>query len=299
MRIYMACPAPPRSLKGNRVTAARWAGLLRELGHRLTIAQDYDGTPCDALIALHARKSYPAVAAYRRRYPQGPLIVVLTGTDLYRDIRKSKWAQQSLELADRLVLLQPCGIDELANQLHGKARVIFQSAKPVVVQRSRYRRYFEVVVLGHLRHEKDPFRTALALRLLPENDQLRAAATAHLLHPAEISRPRARRLLARADLLVHSSRLEGGANVISEAIANGVPILASRIPGNVGLLGSGYPGYFPVGDTTALARLMARARLDAAFYARLRDWCAKLKPQVDPARERAAWHDLLDELTPP
>src|SRR5262245_17271609 len=101
MRIFMACPAPPRSRKGNRVTAVRWARILRGLGHRLTIGRLFDDSPCDLLIALHARRSFEAIIRYRRRFPEGPLVVALTGTDLYRDIRTSGKARRALELADR------------------------------------------------------------------------------------------------------------------------------------------------------------------------------------------------------
>src|SRR5438094_9971635 len=148
MKIFLACPAPPHSRKGNRVTAVRWANLLKDLGHRLTIGQEYKGGH-DLLIALHARKSYEAVRAYRRFHPEGPLIVALSGTDLYRDIRTSRHAQRSLELADRLVLLQPEGVKELAIWLRCKARVIYQSAEPVQPRPATKDRCFEVCVLGH------------------------------------------------------------------------------------------------------------------------------------------------------
>jgi glycosyltransferase involved in cell wall biosynthesis len=90
--------------------------------------------------------------------------------------------------------------------------------------------------------------------------------------------------------------MEGGANVISEAVVEGVPVLASHIPGSVGLLGPPYPGYFPVGDTEALARLLHRAETDAAYYARLRRWCSRLAPRFTPAREQRAWRRLLGEV---
>jgi putative glycosyltransferase (TIGR04348 family) len=317
MRIFMACPAPPRSRKGNRVTAVRWARLLKDLGHRLTIAREYDGRPCDVLIALHARRSAEAVRRYRRQAPHGPLIVALTGTDLYRDIRTSRRAQRSLELADRLVLLQPRGLDELPARLRDRGRIIYQSSEPIRKPPAKDPRVFEVCVLGHLRHEKDPLRTALALRLLPASSRVcvthagealsafwaRRARAAEARDPryrwlGEVSRTKAQRLLARSRLLVLSSRMEGGANVISEAVVNGVPVLASRISGSIGLLGAGYPGFFPVGDTRALARLLLRAEDDAPFYARLQEWCARLVPLFDPARERAAWESLLGELVP-
>jgi putative glycosyltransferase (TIGR04348 family) len=314
MRIFMACPAPPGSRKGNRVTAARWAAILQHLGHRLTIAADFDRRSCDLLIALHARKSYPAIVHYRRTHPEGPLIVALTGTDLYRDIRTSRRAQRSLELADRLVLLQPGGLDELAQHLRPKARVIYQSAEPAWVLHNS-RPGFRVIVLGHLRSEKDPFRAAYAVRRLPAHVPIRLTHLGEALSEAmerraqslmhkepryrwlgEVSRTAARKRLAASDLMVLSSRMEGGANVLSEAIANGVPVLASHISGNVGILGPRYPGYYTVGDTAALAELLRRAWEDSAFYARLEEECVALRPLVEPERESAAWRKLLREI---
>lgn len=317
MKIFMACPAPAHSRKGNRVTAVRWARILRDLGHQLRIAQEYDGASCDLLIALHARRSYPAVMRYRRLHPHAPLVVALTGTDLYRDIRRSARAQRSLCEADRLVVLQRLGIEELPASFRAKARVIHQSAQPLRIKPPVDTRSFEVCVLGHLRHEKDPLRAALALRHLPADvpvrvthagealsadwaRRARAAATRDSRYRwlGEVARGRARRLLARSRLLILSSRMEGGANVISEALAEHVPVLASRIAGSVGLLGAGYPGFFPVGDTRALARLLSRAASEPRFYARLKEWCVRLAPLVEPARERAAWSELVQELFP-
>jgi putative glycosyltransferase (TIGR04348 family) len=315
MQIHIACPAPRHSHKGNRVSAVRWADLLRQLGHRVRIGQGFNGQSCDVLVALHARRSFPAILAYRKFHPDAPLVVVLTGTDLYRDIRTSRHAQQSLRWADRLVLLQPLGIRELRAPLRPKARVIYQSAAPLASPPPKSEHYFEVCVLGHLRYEKDPLRTALAVRQLPAGSRVRALHAGEALTPGwakralqaeakdaryrwlgEISRLRARRLLARSRLLVLSSRMEGGANVISEALAQGVPVLASRIPGSVGLLGGTYPGYFPVGDTAALARLLRRAETESAFYRELENGCRRRRRLVEPTRERAAWDYLLREL---
>jgi putative glycosyltransferase (TIGR04348 family) len=310
----MACPAPAKSRKGNRVTAVRWARLLRQLGHRVVIEQEYRDGSCDLLIALHARKSFASARRFCELHPRAPLIVALTGTDLYRDIRTSKRAWYSLQIAKRLIVLQSCGLKELPARLRPKTRVIYQSAQPLRRRPAKNPRFFEVCVLGHLRAEKDPLRTALALRLLPEARRIRVlhageALTAKLAKQAhaamgrdsryfwvgEVSRGEARRLLARSDLLVLSSLMEGGANVIAEALVQGVPVLASRISGNVGMLGERYPGYFPVGDTEALARLLQRAESDPKFYAQLLEKCAALAPRFEPARERAAWEELLEE----
>lgn len=315
MNILIVTPAPQGSRKGNRVTALRWAGLLRQLGHRVVLRQEYHGEPCHVLVALHARRSFPAIDAFRNAHPDGALILALTGTDLYEDIRTDGLAQRSLELASRLIVLQPCGIAELPQHLRVKARVIYQSATAPRLPGAPKRNVFQVCVLGHLREVKDPFRTAHAVRLLSVSSSIRVLHIGSALSPEmeeqarreQETNPRYRwlgdrprwqalRLLARSRLLVLSSHLEGGANAISEAIAAGVPVLASRISGSIGLLGPNYPGYFPVGDTAALAALLERAETDKQFYVTLQRWVARLKPLVEPARERRAWKDLLREF---
>src|SRR5262245_2510700 len=103
MKIILVTPAPPGSRKGNRVTALRWARLLRELGHRVAIQQEYRGERGHLLIALHARRSFPAVRAWRQKYPDGPVILALTGTDLYGEIQTDADARRALDLATRVV----------------------------------------------------------------------------------------------------------------------------------------------------------------------------------------------------
>src|ERR1041385_5227029 len=128
MRIDLVTPAPPGSRKGNRVTALRWARRLRELGHRVEVREEYTGGGPDCLIALHARRSYPSVAGFREGHPTRPLIVALTGTDLYEDLPGSREALRSLELADRVVALQPLAAEALPARLRPKGRTIYQSA---------------------------------------------------------------------------------------------------------------------------------------------------------------------------
>jgi len=314
MKIFMACPAPAGSRSGNCVTAKRWARFFKELGHRVVIRQNYQMDECDVLLALHARKSFPAVARYRRHVPDGPLIVALTGTDLYRDFRRSPQARQAVAAADRLVVLQPQAVEELPAWARPKARIIWQSAVPLRAASSP-RKAFEVCVLGHLRPVKDPFRTAQALRLLADDLPIRVTHAGGAISEAagrrarrlmaadrryrwlgEVSHTDARRIVARSHLLVVSSHMEGGANAASEAIVAGVPIVSSRIGGIRGLLGDDYPGFFPVGDTRALAGLLARAATDGAFYQDLKTRCIKRAPLLTPARERSAWQTLLAEV---
>jgi glycosyltransferase involved in cell wall biosynthesis len=112
-----------------------------------------------------------------------------------------------------------------------------------------------------------------------------------------LSHENAVELLARSQLLALTSRLEGGANVISEAIALSVPVISSLIPGSLGILGTDYPGYFPVGDSAALQEQLQRAESDDEFNRDLKEWVARLQPLVSAAREREAWESLLTELS--
>lgn len=314
MNIRIVCPAPPRTLYGNRISALRWARVLRELGHRVAIQAAYDAKPCDLLLALHAKRSAPAVFEFHEQHPDKPVIVALTGTDLYRDIHHSRAAQRALDIATRLVALQPLACEQLAPNLHRKLRVIYQSVDKTPGPVTRPDRKFQVCVIGHLRNIKDPFRAAMAARSLPVDSRIqvvhagaamddRMSRRAHLEEQrnpryrwlGEISRSKARRLIAASHLLVLSSQMEGGANVISEAVVDRTPVLASRIPGSIGLLGADYPGFYPFGDTAALRSLLLRAETDKNFYKDLTSRCAKLAPLFEPQRERTAWRQLLSE----
>ena len=270
---------------------------------------------CDLMIALHARRSHASMVRFRERHPNLPLILALVGTDLYGDIHTDASAQESLELADRFVVLQPMGIRELPERLASKARVIYQSVQPPPGKFTPKKNVFEVCVLGHMRPVKDPFRTAMAARSLPSSSRI------HVLHAGadlsgdmeEIARAetslnsryrwfgnlphwKSMRLLARSRLLSLTSESEGGANVVSEAIACSVPVVSSRISGSIGLLGEDYPGYFTVGDTQQLATMLHRAETDEGFYNTLKSWCDRLRPLFKPADERRRWDELLKEF---
>ncbi|MFN2646793.1 MAG: TIGR04348 family glycosyltransferase, partial [Burkholderiales bacterium] len=164
-RLFIVTPAGAGLRNGNRHTALRWAALLRASGHRVNVAVDWQGEACDALIALHAKRSHRSVARYRQANPNGALIVALTGTDLYRDLPESAEARASLEAADRVIVLQEAALAELAAPIRDKARVVYQSARPRVTHAPPDR--FRIAVVAHLRAEKDPLRAAAALARLP------------------------------------------------------------------------------------------------------------------------------------
>jgi putative glycosyltransferase (TIGR04348 family) len=296
------------------VTALRWAGHLRALGHRVALAEAWRGEPCDVLVALHATRSHPSVVRYRERRPRAPLVVALAGTDLYGDLPGSPEARRSLELATRVTVLQPLGLDRLPAGVREKARVIVQSARaaravpaPPDVLRA--------CLLAHLREVKAPFLAAEAVRRLPPRSRWQVLHLGAALDPAAGARARAeaagnpryawlgdrpRRealgLLAGSAALLVTSRLEGGSNAVSEAVAAGVPVISSRVDGSVGVLGEEYPGYFPPGDADALAATLLRLEDDPSFRSALAAGVARVRPLVEPGRERAAWRSLLAEL---
>jgi putative glycosyltransferase (TIGR04348 family) len=310
MRIALITPYGAAHRNGNWHTAARWTRFLREAGHTVRVQVEWDDRPADLMLALHARRSFPSVRAFAERFPSRPLLLALTGTDLYRDIHEDRDAQQALELAHRIIVLQDRGVDELAAHLAAKTRVIYQSA-PDIARLPSPPDTFEVLVIGHLRTEKDPFRVALATAYLPEQSRIRVthlggALSEEMAETAELAQTKLPRWhwagdvphktvlkrLARAHLMVISSVMEGGANVICEALAADVPVLASRMPGNVGMLGEDYPGYFPVGDEKQLAALLSMAESDPDFYADLKRHArlrrSLLRPEQEASRLRQA-----------
>jgi len=313
----LVCPAAPGSRTGNRATALRWAAKLRAMGHRVRIGEEYLGQPCDILVALHATKSAASVRRSFETNPKRPIIVALTGTDLYRDLPENPKAQQSLAVAWRIVVLQPLAIARIPETWRRKARVIYQSAVPLANPNPPDSDHFDICVLGHLRDEKGPFRAAAASRLLPASSRVRILQAGRALTPGyeqdarheqsenpryrwlgELSRTEARRLLASSRALALTSTMEGGANVVSEAVVNAVPVLASRIDGNIGLLGRDYPACYDVGDTSALAELMSRMERDPAFQQELKNCSKRLAPLFSPERELESWRDLLESVEP-
>ena len=316
MKIRLVTPTPKALLDGNRVTARRWARMLRQLGHRATVGRHFDGDFCDLLIALHAVKSFDSIRRFREEHPTKPLVVVLTGTDLYRDLHHRPEVRESFQLATHVVALQEQALRELSAAVRKKTFVIYQSAEPVPGKPSPPKGSFRVCVVGNLRPEKDPFRAALASRRLPASSRIKILQVGEALSPGmenkaleeTQSNPRyrwmgalpygkTRRLVAGSHLVALTSRMEGSSNVLSEALISSVPVVASQIPGLMGTLGEKYPGYFPLGDTRALARQLRKAEVDESFYQDLQSHCARLSSLVDPQREQESWGKLLEKIS--
>lgn len=322
--VVIVSPALAQANNGNWRTAQRWQELLSDHAPvRITAAwPDAQAGEDTVMLALHARRSAEAIAAWAQAHPGRGLAVVLTGTDLYQDIASDPSAQRSLALAQRLVVLQDQGPSALPAQHRAKARVIFQSTparEPLAKPDDR----LQAVMVGHLRAAKAPDVLWDAARRLRERSDIRITHIGDGEGEPELARrarataetcpgftwagalPHAQTLEAirAAHVLVHTSAMEGGAHVVMEAVRCGTPVLASRVPGNVGMLGIGYEGYFPAGDGRALAELLLACRAtqqDPAqgLLARLGAQCALRAPLFDAAAERTALLSLLDELEP-
>jgi putative glycosyltransferase (TIGR04348 family) len=334
--VLIISPALAIANNGNWQTAWRWSRMLASHFEPF-IAQQWrneggrreapGGQPFEAMLALHARRSADSIAAWAKARGTTSdakgLGVVLTGTDLYRDIQTDAVAQKSLGLAHRLVVLQECGPAALPPDVRHKARVIFQSStsrRTLAKSPERLR----AVMVGHLRDEKSPqtlFEAARMLKAYPDilidhigdpldealGEQARATALVcpnyrwlgGLAHEATRGR------IQRAHVLIHASTMEGGAHVVMEAVCSGTPVLASKIDGNIGMLGGHYPGYFELGNAQALAALLVRIRkcqltagtaLKDPFLTQLQTHCIQRAPLFEPMAEQEALISLVNDL---
>ena len=286
--------------------------MLRDR-YKVIVQSEWRGEPCEAMVALHARRSAASIDAFHRA-GLGGLGVVLTGTDLYGDLPGSAETARSLDIADHLVVLQDDALRHLTGRWRRKATVIYQSA-PGVASRARPRDRLACVAVGHLRAVKDPGTLFNAWAMLPPELPIRmthigAALDADLGKAARalaridkryryvgaLPHGLARAAIARAHVLVHPSVAEGGANVIVEAVTSGTAIIASRVSGNVGMLGERYPGYFDAGDAVGLAASLVRACVDGGYVRDLSRACNSRKPLFAPAREARAIRALAAAL---
>jgi putative glycosyltransferase (TIGR04348 family) len=314
--IVIVSPALQDANNGNWQTAKRWAALL-SAHYRTRIIQQWPDAQAqsdDTLLALHARRSAASVAAWHAQHGSQGLIVALTGTDLYRDIHTDTQAQASLDAAARLIVLQPLGINALKPQYHAKTHVVLQSTTP---RKTLHKtpRLLRAVMVGHLRDEKSPqtlFAAAQLLRVrkdihiehigagldanLTQDAINTVAACANYHWAGALKHTQTRTKIQRAHVLVHTSKMEGGAHVVMEAVCSGTPVVASDIAGNVGMLGNDYSGYFPVGDAQALAQMLERCKDEPAFLDHLKQQCALRAPLFAPQAELSALLQTIQSL---
>jgi len=323
--VVIVSPALAAANNGNWQTAHRWQEFLRQGGPARIVQRwpDADAAQDELMLALHARRSADSIQAWSLSRPGHGLAVVLTGTDLYRDIAVDAAARKSLEAAQRLVVLQASGVQALPVAFRPKARVIYQSTTELAPA-PKPATHLQVVMVGHLRDVKSPDTLFEAARLLSARGDIRIDHIGEAQEPGWAERARAtqaacpgyrwrgplphdeaRQAIREAHVLVHTSAMEGGAHVIMEAVCSGTPVLASRVDGNVGMLGSDYQGYFEHGDAAGLAALLVRCtvarRPDGIDHTPtlldvLRAQCTLRAPLFAPAAERAALLQLVKEL---
>jgi putative glycosyltransferase (TIGR04348 family) len=314
-RIALVTPALADANNGNWQTARRWAAMLAPAFEVQPMREWRDGDEA-LMLALHARRSAASIAAWRAaRGPAAPLVLALTGTDLYRDIDSDASAQRSLVLADRLIVLNELGAERLPAALRAKAHVVLQSCPARQPLAYKPRRHLRAVTVGHLREEKDPLTLLRAAERLAHRSDIRIDHLGAALDPAlgdaarttmarcpgyrwlgGVHHGEARRRIRAAHVLVHTSRMEGGAHVVIEALRSGTPVVASNIDGNLGLLGRDWPALFEPGDDAALATLLEKARDEPDMLARLQTAAARRAPLFTPEAERAALRSVLDPL---
>ncbi len=313
LRIGIVSPGGKHVRNGNRTTALRWAKLLRGLGVHVFLEEAWSGREADMLVALHAGKSRASIERFAREAADRPLLIAATGTDIYGPL--SPTVAASFACADRILVLQPLATDRLPEELRSRSRVLYQSVPRPARLPERPEDRIEVCVIANLRPVKDPLLAARAARRLPRSSTVQVTLIGGALDAAleaetqaelarnprfswagELTRTRTLERLARSHVLVSSSRVEGGANVLFEALAFDVAILATRIEGSVGILGPSYPGLYEPGDDEALARLLARFESEDAYRTRLVAAGRRLAPLAEPTREREAWGALLAEL---
>jgi putative glycosyltransferase (TIGR04348 family) len=317
--VVIISPALQDANNGNWQTAWRWSKMLGQQ-HEVRIAQAWHPESAgsdELMIALHARRSAASIAAWHAHRGSRGLIVALTGTDLYRDIHTDTQAQASLDAASQLIVLQELGLEALPKRHHAKTQIIFQST-PSRKTLLKTARHLNAVMVGHLRDEKMPQTLFEAARLLRDEPRIRIthigagldeklaqdaikteATCPNYIWARALNHMQTRVKIQRAHVLVHTSKMEGGAHVIMEAVCSGTPVIASRMDGNVGMLGSSYDGYFPVGDASALAALMRRCHAERAFLDHLSSQCAFRAPLFSPLTEQIALLRLAaDALSP-
>ncbi|MCC6586848.1 MAG: glycosyltransferase [Bryobacterales bacterium] len=317
MKIRLVVPDSSLASSGDVVTAKRWAEIFYALHHEVTLGEPGEDTACDVLVAIGAAACAAEVHQSYRAAPQRAVVVAITGPDLEVMARQPA-VNASIELATRIVTFQAATVDLLPRPVRHKVSVIFQSAVRLKAQVLPRRDCFSVIAVANLRDHKQPLLIAEAARLLPTSSRIRiehyGAAIDGQIHEqvrretlengryhwsGEVAHRDLRKRLASSSLLVNTARIDDGANAISEAAVDQVPIVASRVAGNIGVLGESYLGFFSARSAEDLAHQLQRAETDEAFYRKLREGVAEVARRLTPAEERRQWRQLLAQIEKP
>ena len=316
MKVILVTPAPPNSNNGNRISANRWAKILIQLGHQVSVVERYTTQNADLMIAIHAWRSHDSIIRFRQKNAAAKLIVVLSGTDIYQYIHShQETTLAAMQQADILLGLNHKVALAVPDELQHLLQVIPQSASKQV-KRGNSEKHFLALVVGHLRDVKNPFQAAKAAQSLAATSRIQihhygrahnaswalqarreTATNQRYRWCGEVNQSRLGEIYQQAKVLIVSSKMEGGANVICEAITAGTPVLASNIDGNIGLLGEDYEGYYSLSDTQMLRTLLGRLEQDKLFYSRLKSQFTFLQQYYSPHREIWNWKSLLKQLT--
>jgi glycosyltransferase involved in cell wall biosynthesis len=317
MRIQLITRSPRSGSDEAAVAARRWDCIFRSLGHRVEVAARYRGRPADLLVTIEASPHADSIRRFHNEQSCSPIVIMLGSNEAYRDLESEKGLLELLDLATRLVVTQGRTGVSFPPYLRRKTWLIHQSSLPLVRQPRQPGDSFQVCVVGHQQPGDDAFRLAQAVRALPESSRVQVIHVGQTdSDPLEQraqeesrkndrykwlgsrSHAQVRRLIAGSHLLAITPRREGALSGLSEAVMSAVPVVTSRLYGPRGVLGDDYLGYFPPGDTGALAELIQKAETDSAFYGELKAQCKRAARYLHPERERAALRDLLEELGP-
>ncbi len=314
--VLIHSPFPQETGQGNSVTAERMQLIMRSAGigaHIETVT--YQGGDAKCLVALNAWRSAGVVAEFDRRHNDRQIVVLVTGSDINHPEMgdENSDTRVTMERADALVTLHDADLKALPENLQHKSICIYPSVSlPTGIKhREPLEDRMDVVMAGNIRAVKNPQLAVEVGALLPSDspifinsygdasDQLAtemthaSAEVKHFNWCGKLDHATLIEKMVRAQLLLNTSTIEGGANAICEAVTMGLPVIASDIRGNVGMLGEDYLGLFPNGDAQAAVGLLQRCVTELSFYQELKKQVAQRAPLFDFATESSAWLDLI------
>ncbi|BDS06869.1 glycosyl transferase [Oceaniferula spumae] len=313
--VLIHSPYPRQRSQGNAVTAKRMTALLREGGLDVKIHERGDAPlAAKCLIALNARKSATEIFDFHQRQPESPIIALLTGTDVNHPDMETETSETriALELCTAIVSLHDGFSHRIPSHLLEKTEVIYPSVQLPQSIRHHATAPIDIVIAGNFRSEKNPSLLMEAARALADTPMHFHAYGQGGDYQAELEKTAAEcpnfhfhgvqdhdvvlANMQTAHALLNTSTEEGGANAICEAVVIGLPVIASKIAGNKGMLGEDYGGLFPSESTTALTEILTRSIDDPDFYQSLKSQITTRAPLFSYRREADQWTALVRRL---